>query len=723
MRETVLVGTLGTMLFVLVGCGGGGGQPPTEPPPGEEIASVSVEVGAGVTIEDGTPTIEVGETADFDATARDADGDPVSTSFTWSSLDPVVATVDGDGTATGESPGTARIVARASNGVRDTATLAVVDSVGETATVTVTPGRDTVRVGRQVAFEAVAEDADGDTVETAFAWSSLNTGVATVDGDGTATGRSPGEAAIVAEAANGVSDTATLVVRDTAAGDPDDDPPTAEILEPADGATFREGESVTFRGEASDPDEGSLPDDDLVWESDRDGELGRGAEIQASLSAGSHVVSFTVTDSAGQSDADSIELEIEDAPDLVATALELLPRGVLTDQSPEAEAIVENSGFDAGPYRWSVSSGGTELASGDRGGLVEGGTDTIPVVGLGTFAAGGHELVFTVDVDDTVSEQDEANNTVTSRLQSRSSGFAMEIRFAGTVPAQLRDEVLAERDRWQRVITGDLGDVTVDSLKVDGPDRCFGEDVGLDPITETIDDLVVYVRTDSIDGPGMVLAQAGPCFLRLDDADDHYPPLPLIGSMTIDSADVSGLRGSGRIGDVILHEFGHTLGFSGFMWQFQGGAGDDVGPHQLVVGANTSDPRFVGPLAVREYRDAGGSGTSAPIESGGGDGTAGSHWRETVFDDELMTGFINFGDNPLSAVTIGSLADMFYAVDLGEADPYSVPSSSAIRAGGSGGMELRERILTPRFGVDVSGRLRRIGGRGLRPVDDGGDER
>lgn len=42
-------------------------------------------------------------------------------------------------------------------------------------------------------------------------------------------------------------------------------PPVAEILEPSDGARFRIGETITFRGRGSDPDDGKLGDGRLAW--------------------------------------------------------------------------------------------------------------------------------------------------------------------------------------------------------------------------------------------------------------------------------------------------------------------------------------------------------------------------------------------------------------------------------------------------------------------------
>jgi hypothetical protein len=40
-----------------------------------------------------------------------------------------------------------------------------------------------------------------------------------------------------------------------------------------------------------------------------------------------------------------------------------------------------------------------------------------------------------------------------------------------------------------------------------------------------------------------------------------------------------------------------------------------------------------------------------------------------------MTGFLDFGANPLSRLSIASLADMGFQVDPDQADPYSLPGS------------------------------------------------
>ncbi|MEJ2504177.1 MAG: leishmanolysin-related zinc metalloendopeptidase, partial [Gemmatimonadota bacterium] len=69
-----------------------------------------------------------------------------------------------------------------------------------------------------------------------------------------------------------------------------------------------------------------------------------------------------------------------------------------------------------------------------------------------------------------------------------------------------------------------------------------------------------------------------------------------------------------------------------------------------------------------------------PVENTGGAGTENVHWRETVFNREIMTGFIESGvDQPLSRITIAAMEDLGYEVDRSAADDYSL--LQALRAG------------------------------------------
>ncbi|SEK98113.1 Leishmanolysin [Roseovarius nanhaiticus] len=186
-------------------------------------------------------------------------------------------------------------------------------------------------------------------------------------------------------------------------------------------------------------------------------------------------------------------------------------------------------------------------------------------------------------------------------------------------------------------------------------------ETGFAPITfegGTLTGVRIDAAITDIDGPQGVLGQAGPTILRPESE------LPLLGVMEFDRADVLALEEAGSFEDVILHEMAHVLGF-GTLWARKG----------LIAGAGSVDPRFTGPAAAGEFArldPAGGQGV--PLANTGGVGTREGHWRELVFGDELLTGFLSGSDRPLSAMSIASFADLGYEVDLGRADPYALPN-------------------------------------------------
>lgn len=226
---------------------------------------------------------------------------------------------------------------------------------------------------------------------------------------------------------------------------------------------------------------------------------------------------------------------------------------------------------------------------------------------------------------------------------------------ADSLSPSFREKTERAVARWAEVVAGDLTAAFVPRDFFGGED-CGGRGAFLNGTT--IDDLAVLIRVDSIDGAGRVAARAGPCALR-DDL------LPLVGIITLDEPDMKLLKDSDRAVDLMIHEMAHVLGF-GAIWSRM----------ELIEGADGDDPRFTGPEAVGAYRALGGEG-DVPVEAEGGEGTVHSHWRESVFGDEVMTGFAapEGVPQPLSAVTIGSMADLGYVVDMAAADPYTLPSA------------------------------------------------
>jgi len=148
--------------------------------------------------------------------------------------------------------------------------------------------------------------------------------------------------------------------------------------------------------------------------------------------------------------------------------------------------------------------------------------------------------------------------------------------------------------------------------------------------------------------------------------------LPVLGVMEFDVDDVNQLQNAGQFDEVVLHEMAHVLGF-GSIWP-------DL---NLLRGQGSIDPTFAGPSAGEAFLGAETlgteySGTIVPVENSGGLGTRDAHWRETVLGNELMTGFLNSGANPLSAITVASMRDEGYLADDTQADPFTF--AAALRA-------------------------------------------
>jgi hypothetical protein len=141
--------------------------------------------------------------------------------------------------------------------------------------------------------------------------------------------------------------------------------------------------------------------------------------------------------------------------------------------------------------------------------------------------------------------------------------------------------------------------------------------------------------------------------------------LPYAGIIALDTADLSMLETEGDLLDVFTHEIGHVLGF-GTIWNLKG----------LLVGAGTSNPTFTGAQARAEYNSLfGTSAAGVPVEAGGGQGTALAHWRDSIFQTELMTGWSKPGSSPISRITVASMADLGYQVNMAAAEAYARPGS------------------------------------------------
>jgi hypothetical protein len=275
------------------------------------------------------------------------------------------------------------------------------------------------------------------------------------------------------------------------------------------------------------------------------------------------------------------------------------------------------------------------------------------------------------------------NNIGTVFTMTAVSQFNIEVRFL-TTPSESQRQAFSDAERrWESLIVGDIPNVLLNVAA----GSCG---TGSPAFNETIDDVVILVSLVQIDGPGEILGAAGPCFIRSGDG------LSILGLMRLDTEDLDLLDVEGILGDVILHEMGHVLGI-GTLW-------DTMGLLEDATSSGGTDPHFTGTGALAAFNAAGGTAFTAsakvPVENTGGLGTADAHWRESVFDTELMTGFISFGENPLSAVTVESLADEGYLVNALGADAYSLVPAPTLRAGPLGpAISLTNDVLKMPIGV------------------------
>ena len=277
------------------------------------------------------------------------------------------------------------------------------------------------------------------------------------------------------------------------------------------------------------------------------------------------------------------------------------------------------------------------------------------------------------------------------------SGFHIELVFATAMTPTQRGAFERAAERWMTILAPtELPDFVANRTLTCGDDPAFSRYV------ETIDDLMIVAAVREIDGPAGTLAAANWCWARPQGL------FPFYGRMVFDSADLERMEAAGDIEEVVLHEIGHVLGI-GTLWEEH-----DLLANPSLPDNHGADTHFQGRLAVAAFDDAGGTaytdGKKVPVENRLPSGSGDSHWRESVLHRELMTPSHSSGvSNPLSAITIQSLADLGYAVDVTAAEPYQLPGPDAARTEPHRLIHFGNDILRgPRVIVDADGRIVRV---------------
>ncbi|UCG87269.1 MAG: hypothetical protein JSW71_01615 [Gemmatimonadota bacterium] len=312
------------------------------------------------------------------------------------------------------------------------------------------------------------------------------------------------------------------------------------------------------------------------------------------------------------------------------------------------------------------------------GGSVTGPIDTTGVDG--TAAVGSWILgsAGTNNLTATVTGSGLTGNPVTFTAIGVTTLFDIEVRYSDSslVPTTAQQQAFdGAVTRWQSLVVGDVANQALSTVPAGTCAGAWHPDLS----GQTVDDLVIYVTLDSIDGAYGVLGQAGPCMIRTGSG------LPVLGGMRFDVSDLTRLETNGELQLVILHEMGHVLGF-GTLWPTSTfnllQSPSDTAPAAIV------DSYFSGAAAIAAFDSISTSpytaGEKVPVENDNtrfGVGSLNGHWRESVFDSELMTPQFNSGvPNELSAVTVASLEDMGYQVVRAFSDSYAWPAPAAVAA-------------------------------------------
>jgi hypothetical protein len=536
--------------------------------------------------------------------------------------------------------------------------------------IALTPGTISLTaLGETVQLTAAVSDQHGDPIEAEVTWSSSDETVASVSPAGLVTAQGPGQAEITASAGGATGTAPASVTQEVASLQPVAGNAQAGVA----GRTLPEPLVVAAEDARGNPIPGLV----LAFTVTQGG--GQVSAPQATTdAAGKATVTYTLGATPGSAQQVTVGAE--------GSAITATFNATATPP-PASIRVFAGNGQSAGPgaavpvapavrvldaQDQPVPGVAVRFQVGRGAGTVPPGVKLTNANGVATAdqwtlgPSGVNTLEASVDEDALAGEPALFVATTTP-----AQGFDVSVRYTGN-PTSSQILAFAEAEvRWEQVITGDLSDGTVDE-----PGGVCGP--GTPPFTGTVDDLVIFAGFVPIDGPFNILAQAGPCLFRDNNGNGQLEvgDLPGAGIMFFDVDDLEFMEQTGLLTTVVLHEMGHVLGI-GSLWEVEGLLADPSLPNN--PGA---DPHFTGAQAVAAFDEVGGAayvGGKVPVEDTGGPGTADVHWRESVFDNELMTGIVN-QSNPLSTVTIASLADQGYQVDVGQADAFTLPSGLRIAA-------------------------------------------
>ncbi len=269
----------------------------------------------GITSPTDGASVEAGTSVTFTGTATDAEDGDISANLTWSSdLDgalPSGASFSFSALSVGTHTITASVTDSAGDPDSETITLTVTAAANAVPVVSITAPADGASFvqGSEVVFIGSATDAEDGDISGGLAWSSDLDGALGSGASLPVTTLSVGSHTITASVTDSDSDPGSDTITVTITS-PANTLPVVSISSPTDGSSVVEGTSVSFTGSATDTEDGDISAN-LAWASDLDGALQSGASFSTStLSVGTHTVTASVTDSAGDPDDDSVTITV-----------------------------------------------------------------------------------------------------------------------------------------------------------------------------------------------------------------------------------------------------------------------------------------------------------------------------------------------------------------------------------------------------------------------------
>ena len=199
-----------------------------------------------------------------------------------------------------------------------------VTNIPPVVTISSPNGREIYKSDVGISFIGEASDAEDTNINESLIWYSNIDGVIGV-GKNVVKKLSPSPHLItlVAEDSDGNKTSASVNISVIANDDlnpdvtppdggenPSNNPPSAHITSPKNGALFLVNENINFKGFGSDVEDISLPDSRLAWYSDIDDSLGFGKDVNTTLKQGVHKISLLVTDSESSTASDSIYVTV-----------------------------------------------------------------------------------------------------------------------------------------------------------------------------------------------------------------------------------------------------------------------------------------------------------------------------------------------------------------------------------------------------------------------------